>query len=47
MNFEIITGIILLVTGVLVLMVSQLILRRWMKKYNQEWMGGIEENEMS
>lgn len=43
----IITGIILAVTGVLVLAVSQLLLRRWIKKYNNEWLGGTDKNEMS
>lgn len=47
MNIVIITGIVLLVTGVITLIISQLLLRRWIKKYNKEWIGGVDKNEMS
>lgn len=41
-----IMGIVLAVTGVIVLAVSQLLLRRWIKKYNEEWLGGTDKNDM-
>lgn len=41
-----IMGIVLAVTGVIVLAVSQLLLRRWIKNYNEEWLGGTDKNDM-
>ncbi len=46
-NTTVVFGIILTAAGVIIFAVSQLFLRRWVKKYNSEWSGGFEENEMS
>lgn len=45
MNAMMLIGILLIVIGVALLAVSQLILIRWIKRYNREWMGDV--NEMS
>lgn len=47
MNSQIIFGILLLILGVAVLVVSQLLLRSWIKQYNREWNERIDNNEMS
>ena len=47
MNGQIIFGILLLVFGVIALVISQLLLRSWIKKYNREWNERIDNNEMS
>lgn len=45
MNVYIIFGIALLVAGIAVLTVTQVLLHRWIKRYNKEWME--DTNEMS
>ena len=47
MNGQIILGIILIFFGAVVFVVSQLILRSWIKQYNREWNERIDNNEMS
>ncbi|MED9970714.1 MAG: hypothetical protein UFA98_12045 [Ruminococcus sp.] len=43
MNSNVIIGIVLIISGISVFAVSQILLRRWMKKYNNEWMEGAEK----
>lgn len=43
--FMIALGIILIAAGVAVILVTQLVLFRWLKKFNEEW--GEKKNEMS
>ncbi len=47
MNLTMIVGILSLSIGIVVFAVSQIILRRWIKKYNKEWAGGNDNNEVS
>ena len=47
MNTAIICGIALIAAGVVFFAVSQILLRKWIKKYNREWNEGVENNEMS
>jgi ABC-type phosphate transport system permease subunit len=44
MNVLMILGAVLLVLGVAVLVITQLLLHKWIKNYNREWM--VDDNEM-
>ncbi len=46
MNLSIIIGIMLIILGAAIFVVSQLFLRRWINNYNKEWQGGIDSDEM-
>ncbi|WP_293970938.1 hypothetical protein [uncultured Ruminococcus sp.] len=41
----IVCGVIILCGGIAVLMISQFLLHRWIKKFNSQWKG--DSNEMS
>lgn len=47
MNAQTALGIGIAAIGVVVLAVSQILLRVWIKKYNREWQGGMDKDEMS
>ena len=42
MNSTTILGIAMISAGIILFAVSQLLLRRWIKKYNEEWMEGAD-----
>lgn len=46
MDMMIVIGIIAVAAGVVLFAVSQLLLRQWIKKYNKEWQGGIDQNDL-
>lgn len=47
MNTAVLFGIVLIATGIVFFVISQILLRKWIKKYNREWNEGVENNEMS
>lgn len=47
MNVETALGVGIAAIGVAVLAVSQILLRIWIRKYNREWQGGMDKDEMS
>lgn len=46
-NTTILIGAVLTIIGVIILVVSQLLLRIWINKYNKEWLGGTNNDEVS
>ena len=42
MNSTTIHGIAMISAGIILFAVSQLLLRRWIKKYKKEWMEGAD-----
>ena len=47
MNTAIVLGVVLIAAGIVLFAVSQIFLRRWIKKYNREWNEGVENNDLS
>lgn len=43
MNDTMIFGIILAAAGAAVFIAAQIMLRRWIKRYNKEWYGGADK----
>lgn len=42
MTVQALTGILMITSGAAIFAVSQLFLRRWIKRYNKEWMEGAD-----
>ena len=37
----------MVILGFIIFMISQFLLKRWIKKYNKEWLGGLDHNGVS
>lgn len=47
MGVTIMTGILLIAVGVAVFVISQLLLRRWIRNYDEKWQEGSDSNDVS
>ncbi len=47
MNMLFIFGLILLVLGIVVFVIIEFFLYRWLKKYNEQWTKGDNTNDVS
>ena len=47
MDVTVLAGILIIAVGLAVFVISQLLLRRWIKNYDKEWQGGSDSNDVS